>query len=174
MKRNEKIRAKEIEMQKQAAAKTNAQVIFTRFSTRTFVVICCQSISTVFIQASGWAGLVRGKNSQPPFNVQPVSPVVTTKKAPGAIKKPVAQAVQQAKPVQVKQQKVFLQKRISILIPPIQPKEELFWDSAVDAVITDKANVKNPSAKVNSGTSDAEKVNTNGNEKVDKVVNNQV
>ena len=47
MKRNEKIRAKEIEMQKQAAAKTNAQVISTRFST--FVVICCQSISTVFI-----------------------------------------------------------------------------------------------------------------------------
>ena len=58
-----------------------------------------------------------------------------------------------------------------VIIFPFQPKEELFWDSAVDAVITDKANVKNPSAKVNSGTSDAEKVNTNGNEKVDyKVV----
>ena len=135
----------------------------------------------VYFQASGWAGLVRGKNSQPPFNVQPVSPVVTTKKAPGAIKKPVAQAVQQAKPVQVKQQKVCLPiKRILHsgkfeLIFSFQPKEELFWDSAVDAVITDKANVKNPSAKVNSGTSDAEKVNTNGNEKVDyKVVKNKV
>ena len=66
----------------------------------------------------------------------------------------------------------FFKNESLILIPPNQPKEELFWDSAVDAVITDKANVKNPSAKVNSGTSDAEKVNTNGNEKVDKVVNN--
>ena len=51
-----------------------------------------------------------------------------------------------------------------------KPKEELFWDSAVDAVITDKANVKNPvSAKANhAGTSDAEKVNhaATTNEKV--------
>ena len=41
----------------------------------------------------------------------------------------------------------------------------MFWDSAVDAVITDKANVKNPAAKVNQGT-DAEKVNNN-TQKVD-------
>jgi len=130
MKRNEKMLAKQIEAQKAAAVKTNSQSV------------------------SGWAGLVRGKNSQAPFNVQPVSPVVTTKKAPGAIKKPSAPSsaaaaltsnVQQVKPVQ-KQQKP-------------KPKEELFWDSAVDAVITDKANVKNPvSAKANhAGTSDAEK-----------------
>ena len=40
MKRNEKIRAKEIEMQKQAAAKTNAQVIFNQIFN-----FCCHLLS---------------------------------------------------------------------------------------------------------------------------------
>lgn len=77
---------------------------------------------------TGWAGLVRGQQRpSPPFNVVPVSPVVNSKKTipiqPAQMKKTVA------KPTPKPQQK---------------PKEELgFWDSAVDAVITDKAHVTN-------------------------------
>merc|ERR1711990_637882 len=80
---------------------------------------------------TGWAGLVRGQQRpSPAFNVVPVSPVVNSKKSVPSVAAQVAKKPSAAaKPVQKPQQK---------------PKEELgFWDSAVDAVITDKAHVTN-------------------------------
>lgn len=80
---------------------------------------------------TGWAGLVRGQQRPTaPFNVLPVSPVVNSKKTVPSVAAQVAKKPSAAaKTVQKPQQR---------------PKEELgFWDSAVDAVITDKAHVTN-------------------------------